>query len=293
MRKVEQLRSALADRVRDPERSMIVAPGVYDMISVKIANRYPLDAVYMSGYGTVASHLGLPDAGLASYSDMVNRAKLMADGSNAPVIADADTGYGGLLNVQHTVRGYESAGVAAVQIEDQEFPKKCGHTLGRRVVDKSEMADKIAVACETREDQNLLIIARTDARTTLGLDEAINRANTYRAAGADVLFVESPESEKEFSIISESVDAPLLANMVEGGRSPLLSNEQLSSLGFAIAIFPGTGLTAAAAALDSVYSCIQQNGSSLTVQTPLLPISELHETMGFPEVWAFEKKWSK
>ena len=293
MLNTEEMRSALAARVREPSESMIVAPGVFDMISVKIANRYPLDAVYMSGYGTVASHLGLPDAGLASYSDMVNRAKLMAEGSDAPVIADADTGYGGLLNVQHTIRGYENAGVAAVQLEDQEFPKKCGHTLGRRVIDKSEMAEKIAVACETRTDPNLLIIARTDARTTLGLDEAIERANTYRDAGADVLFVESPESEREFSIISESIDAPLLANMVEGGRSPLLSNEQLSSLGFAIAIFPGTGLTAAAAALNSVYSCIQQNGSSLDVPTPLFPISDLHETMGFPEVWDFEKKWAK
>ena len=293
MLNTEEMRQALAAHVRDPDESMIVAPGVFDMISVKIANRYPLDAVYMSGYGTVASYLGLPDAGLASYSDMVNRAKLMAEVSDVPVIADADTGYGGLLNVQHTVRGYENAGVAAIQIEDQEFPKKCGHTLGRRVIDKSEMADKIAVACETRIDPNLLIIARTDARTTLGLDEAIERANTYKNAGADVLFVESPESEREFSVISESIDAPLLANMVEGGRSPLLRNEQLSSLGFAIAIFPGTGLTAAAAALDSVYSCIQQSGSSLDVQTPLFPISDLHETMGFPDVWAFEKKWTK
>lgn len=286
-------RAALAERVRNADGDLIVAPGIYDMLSVKLANRYPWAAVYMSGYGTVASYLGLPDAGLASYADMVHRAGHMAAGSVAPVIADADTGYGGLLNVRHTVEGYERAGIAAVQLEDQEFPKKCGHTPDRRVIDVAEMTDKISVACEARSDANLLIIARTDARTALGIDAAIERALAYREAGADVLFVESPESETEFEQVARAVDAPLLANMVEGGRSPLIERERLSELGYAIAIYPGTGFTAAAAALDAVYRGLHERGTSLGLDTPLFPLGEMHDMMGFEDVWAFEKRWAK
>jgi 2-methylisocitrate lyase-like PEP mutase family enzyme len=224
---------------------------------------------------------------------MVHRAGQMAAGSNTPIIADADTGYGGLLNVQHTIRGFEAAGIAAIQIEDQEFPKKCGHTLGRRVIDAADMVEKIKVACDARQDPNFLIIARTDSRTALGLDEAIDRAGAYQAAGADVLFVEAPESEEEFAKIAASIDAPLLANMVEGGRSPILSRERLAALGFALAIYPGTGFTAAAAALEQAYRCIRDTGSTDTLQVPLYPVTEMHKLMGFESVWDFEKKWTK
>lgn len=284
-------RAALADRIR--RRELVVAPGVYDMISTRIADRQQHAALYMTGYGTVASYLGLPDAGLASFTDMVLRAGHMAGGSNTPIIADADTGYGGLLNVQHTVRGYEAAGIAAIQIEDQEFPKKCGHTRGRRVIPQADMARKIRVACEARQDPNFLIVARTDARTTLGLEEAIARALAYRDAGADILFVESPESADEFATIAAAIDAPLLANMVEGGRSPLIPRARLAELGYALAIYPGSGMNAAAAALERVYQCIADTGSTTALEQPMYQLDDMNELMGFEAVWAFDDKWAE
>lgn len=282
-------RAALARRLR--ARDLVVAPGVFDMISTLIASQQDHPALYMTGYGTVASHLGLPDAGLASYTDLVQRATQMAQASKAPLIADADTGFGGLLNVQHTVRGYESAGVAAIQIEDQQFPKKCGHTVGRTVIPRDEMAQKVEVAVAARSDPNFLIIARTDARTANGLDDAIERALAYRDAGADIIFVESPESEAEYEAIARKIDAPLVANMVEGGRSPLLSAARLAELGYALAIYPGTGFLAAAAAIERAYSQIGQTGSSVGLDVPLYPIADMHKLMGFEDVWDFESRW--
>ena len=237
-----------------PRDRVIAAPGVYDMVSLRMAAAMGFDALYMTGYGTVASHLGLPDAGLASYADMVGRVEAMARMSETPLIADGDTGYGGLLNVRHTVRGYERAGAAAIQLEDQEFPKKCGHTPGRRVVSADDMVRKIAVAAEARTSPDFLIIARTDARSSLGLAEAIRRARAYAEAGADMLFVESPESEAEMAAIGRELgDMPLVANMVEGGRTPMLSAARLAEIGYALAIYPVAGLFSAAAALDTVY----------------------------------------
>ena len=284
-------RAGLADRVR--RRDLVVAPGVFEMISAKIADRFEPPALYMTGYGTVASALGLPDAGLASYTEMVGRAKLICDATKTALIADADTGYGGLLNVAHTVRGYEEAGVAAIQLEDQEFPKKCGHTPGRRVISFEDAVRKVEVAADARADSNFLIVARTDSRTSLGLDEAIRRGQAFAKAGADVIFVEAPESEDEFERIGQEIDAPLLANMVEAGRSPLLSEETLRRFGFAVAIYPGTGFCAAAQALHDSYAHICKTGSSLGLETPLFSIEEMHKLMGFEDVWAFEKKWAE
>ena len=287
----EDQRRAFAARVRRREFSL--APGVFDMISLRVADRLKPDALYMTGYGTVASALGLPDAGLASFSDLCERARLMAGAATAPLIADADTGFGGLLNVAHTVRGYEAAGVAAIQIEDQEFPKKCGHTPGRKVVPAAEMVRKIEVASAARASTDFLIVARTDARTGLGLDEALRRAQAYRAAGADVIFVEAPESEAEFAAIADAVDAPLIANMVEGGRSPLLPAARLRELGYTIAIYPGSGFLAATAALEATYRHLLQTGSTLGSTTPLYPIAEMHRLMGFDAVWDFDRRWAE
>ena len=217
----------------------------------------------MTGYGTVASYLGLPDAGMASYTDMVGRVEAMARGAQTPLIADADTGYGGLLNVRHTVRGYERAGAAGIQLEDQEFPKKCGHTPGRRVIAADEMARKIAVAAESRRVPSSSSSRAPTRALRSGLDEAIRRARLYADAGADLLFVESPESEAELARIGEDARRyAAVANMVEGGRTPVLSAERLAELGFALAIYPGSGFLAAAAAIERVFKEIRQSGTT-------------------------------
>ena len=273
-----------------PRDRVIAAPGVYDMVSLRMAAAMRFDALYMTGYGTVASHLGLPDAGLASYADMVGRVEAMARMSETPLIADGDTGYGGLLNVRHAVRGYERAGAAAIQLEDQEFPKKCGHTPGRRVVSADDMVRKIAVAAEARTSPDFLIVARTDARGSLGLAEAIGRARVYAKAGADMLFVELPETEEEMATIGRELgDMPLVANMVEGGRTPMLKPSRLAEIGYALAIYPVAGLLSAAAALNTVYSQICETGSSLGAPAPLYSFAEMNRLMGFEDVWRFDK----
>lgn len=272
---------------------ILIAPGVFDMISAKMADSVGCEALYMTGYGVVASHLGLPDAGLASYTDMVGRVDRIAGGISVPLIADGDTGYGGLLNVQHTVRGYEQAGASAIQLEDQEFPKKCGHTKGRRVIPVEDMVDKIKVAIESRDSDAFLVIARTDARTVHGLDEALRRAEAYSEAGADILFVESPESEEEMRTICERFDLPLLANMVEGGFTPVLSKDVLQEIGYAIAIFPATGFLAVAASLRKAYQTIQSHGSTADQPLDLHPFEDFSKLMGFEDVWAFERAYGR
>jgi 2-methylisocitrate lyase-like PEP mutase family enzyme len=279
---------ALRDRLAAGE--FILAPGIYDGISARVADRMDFPALYMTGYGATASMLGLPDAGLATYSDMVGRAEMICSVASTPVIADADTGYGGLLNVQRTVRGYEVAGVAAIQIEDQEMPKKCGHTPGRRVVPAEEMVLKIKVACEARRHAETLIVARTDARTAHGLDEALRRAHLYAEAGADIIFVESPESEAELERIGREVSKPLLANMVEFGKTPRVEAARLQKWGFDVAIYPGLGFSVAAEAMRQAWDHLKAAGTSKGVNVP--QFKGMHELMGFPEVWEFEKRWA-
>lgn len=270
--------------------TLLSVPGVFDMISARIADSLGFDVLYMTGYGTVASYLGLPDAGLATYTDMVSCVSRIASGTRARLIADGDTGYGGLLNVQHTVRGYETAGAAAIQLEDQEFPKKCGHTPGRRVIPSEDMVAKIKVAAQTRNSRDFLIVARTDARTTLGLDEALRRAEAYAKAGADILFVESPESEAEMERICRSFDQPLLANMVEGGRTPVLPAARLQELGYALAIFPATGFLTVGAALTRSYSEIKTHGSTANRNLELYDFMDFSRLMGFEKVWDSERR---
>lgn len=272
--------------------AFITAPGVFDLISALIADRMGFKALYVTGYGTVASSLGLPDAGLATYSQMVDRIGRIAEMTKTPIIADADTGYGGLLNVRHTVRGYEQAGVTAIQIEDQEFPKKCGHTPNRRVIPIADMVRKIRVASDSRSSSDFLIIARTDARTGKGLDEAIRRGIAYGEAGADVIFVESPESEEELAEIGRRIDKPLLANMVNGGRTPMLPVDRLAALGFSIAIFPAVGFLAAGEALQSAYKDLQQNGTT-TAAVPMYSFTEFNKLLGLEGVWEFERRYAE
>ena len=283
-------REIFNQRLRSP--GLIVAPGVYEMVSLRLADRMNFDALYMTGYGTVASLLGLPDAGLATYTEMVGRVTAMACMAKTPLIADGDTGYGGLLNVRHTIRGYEMAGAVAIQLEDQEFPKKCGHTPGRRVIPIEDMVKKIEVAVATRTDPNFKIIARTDARTTLGLDEALRRGEAYAQAGADILFIESPETQEEMSRIGRTFpNHPLIANMVEKGRTPVLSKLELEQLGYKIAIFPVTALLASVHAMTKVFEHFKDSGSSVNNPVDLCDFGELSKLMGFEDVWEFEKRF--
>jgi 2-methylisocitrate lyase-like PEP mutase family enzyme len=269
---------------------LVVAPGVFDLISVRMADSLGFDCLYMTGFGTVASYLGEADAGLATYTDMVNRVTAFCAASRTPIICDADTGYGGLLNVAHTVRGYERAGAAGIQLEDQEFPKKCGHTPGRRVIAQSDMVQKIRVAVEARQDPDMLIVARTDARTSLGLDEALRRCDAYLEAGADVLFLESPESEQELEAIGKRFDVPLLVNVVEGGRTPQLPPAELQRLGFSLAIYPASGFLAVAQALHKVYGELRARKGTVAHMEELYSFEKMCELMGFPAVWAFDRE---
>lgn len=269
-------------------------PGIFDFISLKIADSLGFDALYMTGYGTVASHLGLPDAGLATYSDMVGRVQGFCAATPTPIVCDGDTGYGGLLNVDHTVRGYEKAGAAAIQLEDQEFPKKCGHTPGRRVIAMEDMTAKIRVACEARSHaDSLLIIARTDARTSLGLDEALRRGERYLQAGADILFVESPETEEDLATIGRTfAGVPLVVNNVEGGRTPILPPPTLQEMGFSMAIYPSLGFLAAGQALREAYQHLQARADSQTPSSSpaLHDFQAFSLLMGFQRVWDFDRQ---
>lgn len=270
----------------------LALPGVYDGISARVADSLGFEALYMTGYGAVASALGMPDAGLATFTEMLDRVRCIAGAIRVPFIADGDTGYGGLLNVDRTVRGYAAAGAAGIQIEDQEFPKKCGHTEFRRVIPEDEAVAKIRVAVDARPSNEFLIIARTDARYSEGMDAALRRGERFLGAGADVLFVESPESLEELRRVGETFrGANLLANMVEGGRTPYLSADELAAMGFKIAIYPGTGFLTAAGALKAAYAHLRRAGIGMGSEAPMLPFSEMNALMGFPAVHAFESRY--
>jgi hypothetical protein len=288
--KIDQLREQFKTRLAKPE--IIIAPGVHDMVSLRLADSFGFEALYMTGYGTVASSLGLPDAGLASYTQMLEKVQMMAAMAKTPLIADGDTGYGGLLNIQHTIRGYENAGVVAIQLEDQEFPKKCGHTPSRRVIPINDMVKKIQVASDSRSDANFLIIARTDARTSLGIEEALKRGEAYAKAGADILFIESPESREEMQMIGKQFDLPVVANMVDTGKTPVLSRDELQAIGYQLAIFPVTAMLASVKAMQQVYAGFKAQGSSVQMADQLYEFNDLSKLMGFEEVWDFEKKYA-
>ena len=271
-----------------------VVPGMQDMIATAVANKVGFPIVYGTGYWLTASSMGLPDAGIASYTQMLDRMATLVQTSNAAVIADGDTGYGGLLNVAHTVRGYEKAGVTAIQIEDQEFPKKCGHTPFKRCVPVEDMVEKIKVAAESREDKkNFLIIARTDARAGFGVDDAMRRLEAYAKAGADVLFFEAPQSEDEMRRACEAFDLPMMANMADGGKTPILPADVLAQIGFAFAIYPSMTSLVAAAAMEQALRALKDRGLSQTPEQPMFDFTEFCKLIGFQEVWDFEKRWAR
>ena len=268
----------------------ITAPGVFDLISTLIATRMNFPALYVTGYGISASYMGLPDAGLMTFTDMETQIRKIVAATDKPVIADADTGYGGLLNVRHTVKAYENLGVSAIQIEDQEYPKKCGHTPGRRVIPTSDMVSKIKVAVDTRTKDDFLIIARTDSRTGLGIEEALSRAVAFEEAGADIIFVEAPETESEMKMVNAAIKKPTLANMVSGGKTPIFSSAALQDMGYSVAIHPALGFLAVGEALKTAYTTLDTTGdvSGLILED----FGEFSKIMGFEDVWDFEKKWA-
>jgi 2-methylisocitrate lyase-like PEP mutase family enzyme len=271
------------------------APGIHDMIAAVIAREQKIDIVYASGYWLTASALGLPDAGIASYTQMLDRVETLARTMNgAAVIADADTGYGGLLNVHHTVRGFEAAGASAIQIEDQEFPKKCGHTPNKQVVPIQTMVTKIKVALEARRDpENTLIIARTDARQSEGLDGALCRGEAYAEAGADIVFIEALTSEEEMRRACAAIARPMMANMADGGKTPIRPAAELAAIGYACAIFPAMTALAAAAAIRRSLARLRDTGTSLHADVELANFEEFCRLIGFEEVWAFERRWAE
>jgi 2-methylisocitrate lyase-like PEP mutase family enzyme len=269
----------------------ITAPGIQDMITAVVANEIGFDAVYGTGYWLTASAFGLPDAGIASVTQMTDRMATLVRSSTAPVIADADTGYGGLLNVHHTVRGYEQAGVTAIQLEDQQFPKKCGHTPFKRVLPVEDMVEKIKVAVDARSSDDFLIIARSDAMQSEGFDAMRRRLDAYAEAGADVIFPEALTSEEQMRIVCSNSDKPVLANMASGGITPILPVETLKAIGFSIGIFPALASLAAAAAVRDALTLLKQ-GDGSGGDRPIFDFKHFCSLIGFEEVWAFERKWA-
>jgi len=272
------------------KRELIVAPGVFDGISAQLTKRTGHVAAYMTGAGVAASGFGLPDIGLVTATEMADRVRMIADAlGDVPLIADADTGYGGPMNVVRTVRSYDAAGVAAIQLEDQVFPKRCGHLPDKQVVDAAVFEQTLAAALDARSDDDLLVVARTDARAPLGLDAAIERANRYAQAGADIIFVEAPQDSDEIERIAAEVDAPLLINLVLGGMTPLESASRLQELGYAIAIHPSNLLMPAT--FGMLQSLCQLNGTDVTPHLPTKP-ADFFNMVGMAEWLELDAKYA-
>jgi len=272
--------------------ALTVVPGVYDCITARLVERAGFSAMYVTGSGISMSALGAPDVSLMSFAEVLDRVRQICDVVDIPVIADADTGYGGPLNIIRTVRELERAGVGGIQLEDQAWPKKCGHEPNRNVVSEREMIDRIKAAVDNRADADLHIVARTDARTSLGLAAAIDRANLYREAGADVIFVESPESEEELRQVVAEVDAPLLANMVEGGRTPILPKDRLQQLGYRFAIYPNAMTRALSFAGARMLASLAEHGSTAAQRDAMLDHRELWNLFDYPKWTALEDRYS-
>ena len=271
---------------------IIVAPGAHDASTAKIIEQTGgFQAVYMTGSGAAMSILGEPDIGLLTMTEMVTHAHNLARAVNLPVIADADTGYGNALNATRTVKEYESAGVAAIHIEDQVAPKKCGHFEGKQVISQTEMVGKLKAALDARTDPDFVIIARTDSRAVLGLDAAIERALAYVEAGADAIFVEAPQSLAELETIARSIKAPLLVNMDEGTKTPLLTVQELEKMGFKIVIFPRSAPCAAAKTIQELMLLLKQTGTTKGFSDRLVTFEGRNLITGLAKYREMEKKY--
>ena len=278
------LRALLA--AKDP----ILAPGAYDALSARLIESAGFPAVYMTGFGTSASYLGRADVGLMTMAEMVDQARRLVQAVAVPVIADADTGYGNPINVIRTVQAYESAGVAAIHIEDQVAPKRCGHMEGKQVISAEEMVQKVRAAVAAKTSPDFVLIARTDARAVEGFQPALDRVRRYRDAGADVIFFEAPQTEDEIATVAEQLrGTPLMFNWAEGGKTPPVPLSRLTELGYRIVIFPISALLSATRAVQSVLAAIKRNGTP--PMDELLPFPDFLETIGLPEIRALEQRF--
>ena len=282
---------SLRTRLNAPE--ILVAPGVYDGLTAAMAQQAGFEAVYLSGAAVAYTRLGRPDIGLTTASEMADTMALIADRIDVPVIIDADTGFGNALNAQRTMRVYERAGAAALQVEDQTYPKRCGHLKDKSLIPSAEMAGKIAAMADARASEETLIIARTDAIAVEGIDAAMARAEAYIEAGADALFIEAPRSGDELKLVGESFGKriPLLANMVEGGFTPISNASDLEAMGFSIVIFPGGIVRALARTAQDYYASLHANGSNRPFAERMFDFDGLNEVIGTPEMLASGRKW--
>ena len=279
-------------RIRLGRRPIVVAPGVYDAFTALVAEQAGFSTLYVSGAAISYTRLGRPDLGLVSMSEVLETLAMIHDRVGADLIVDADTGYGNALNVGRTMRLFERAGASAIQIEDQDFPKRCGHLDGKLLVPAAEMAGKIKAAVDARRSCETLVIARTDAITVEGFERAIERAELYREAGADVLFVEAPQTRAELARIPPRLGGvPLMANMVEGGKTPPTAAGELEGMGFALVIFPGGIVRALARTADEYYASLAAHGTSEPFRSRMLDFTSLNELIGTPEMLALGTRY--
>ena len=280
--------NGLAARLKDAERTrgIVVAPGVYDALSASIAASAGFDTLYLSGAAIAYCRLGRPDIGLVSSTEVAETIALVRDRVDCALIVDADTGYGNALNVQRTVRLFERAGASAIQLEDQVFPKRCGHLSGKAVIPAAEMVGKIRAAVDARASEATLIVGRTDAAAVEDLDRAIERGRLYAEAGADILFIEAPRTRDDLAKVAKQLGstAPLLANMVEGGNTPLLTGDELAGIGFRLVIFPGGIVRALARTARDYYANLKAHGTNVAFQDRMFDFQELNDMLGTAEI---------
>jgi len=272
------------------EPGIQIMPGCFDAISAKLVADAGFKVTFMSGFAVSAARLGLPDTGLISFAEMLDTLRNCCSAArDVPVIGDGDTGYGNAINVQRTVIEYARAGAAAVMIEDQVSPKKCGHTRGKQVITRDEARMKIRAAVDVKRDLDILILARTDARAVHGFDEALARCRDFEAEGADIIFLEAPENEAEMTRFCEAMQKPCMANMVPGGKTPVLPPKALQQIGYKLALYPVALLTSAIAAMQTTLAALRpESGNSLP---PSISFAELQKVVGFPEYWTQETKY--
>lgn len=271
---------------------ILVAPGAYDAISAKLIEANGFDAVYMTGAGTVNARLGLPDNGLATMTEVAENAAAIAAAVSIPVFCDVDTGYGNAINVMRTIRTFEAAGVAGVHLEDQVSPKRCGHLEGKEIVPVEEMVGKLHAAAEARSDEDFVIMARTDAAAVEGVDQAIERARAYAAAGADVIFSEALTTEEEFRrFAGADVGAPLLANMTEFGKTPYLTAEQFQEIGYSVVIFPMIAFRTMLKAVDGALRELRERGTQVDLLDAMMTRTELYDLVDYPTYDTYEQRF--